>query len=115
MRASWPNRSTPEPLLSEATSSLARAEYSPGSSAGLHLLAHELAHVVQQGATGKVGVRIQRQNPASGGQAGFRLAPVAYDKAGQPLSGLLTPDEVAKLQALKDCRSEWKSNALFTG
>ena len=58
--------------------------------------------VVQQRATGKVGVRIQRQNPASGGHAGFRLAPVAYDKAGQPLSDALTPDEVAKLQALKD-------------
>ena len=79
-----------------------QGEYSPGSSTGLHLLAHELAHVVQQGATGKVGVRIQRQNPASGGQAGFRLAPVAYDKVGQPLSDALTQDEVAKLQALKD-------------
>jgi Domain of unknown function (DUF4157) len=49
-----------------------RAEYNPGSSAGLHLLAHELTHVVQQGCDSE---QILQREPASGTNPEASLAP----------------------------------------
>lgn len=78
-------------------------EYQPGSDSGRHLLAHELTHVVQQGAAGQL-----QRKPLSVSRAGVRVqraislpdAQAAIKKASESSWGT---DEEAIYQAIRDC------------
>jgi hypothetical protein len=82
--------------------------YAPETAAGRRLLAHELAHVLQQQGT-RV---IQRQTPPGSQPAapaptptptpGLRIAAVRYDPQGNPLSEKLSEFDRARVQALLD-------------
>ena len=92
-----------------------RGQYDPGSSAGRQLLAHELTHVVQQGAAEASGGVVQRsasqtiQLAGDPSQVPTGLAcPIANENASGELmhvrfargSSVITPGELAALEAL---------------
>jgi hypothetical protein len=68
-----------------------QGEYAPGTSEGARLLAHELTHVIQQGAQGRA--LIQRETPAGSTNYAFDT----YRVTGAHLSD---PDVVARFKAL---------------
>ena len=76
-----------------------RADYAPGTSAGQHLLAHELAHTVQQGAS-----RVQRRGLASG------ITPTSASTA-QRVIRRLTATEIVDHVTLDQTRELTAANA----
>jgi hypothetical protein len=52
-----------------------RAEFAPGTREGAHLLAHELAHVVQQSSSGPLLQRAPKKEKSEGGGAGAKTYP----------------------------------------
>lgn len=77
----------------------ASGKYDPGSDSGKHLLAHELAHTVQQGAARQVSAKrhVQRHNAPVAPKT-LVPTPIAGDKAKWKVADILPESDLKKLQ-----------------